>query len=148
MGYYLGEAPTATLVYNPSTKIVQWSTTEPEAEVYVGGSLFARAPSGSQAAPWVTLGDSYLFELRSMTGEVLASVYIDTDGTVSGETIYGGEIPPAPAGSPAPAGRGAGAGTASSWFEQSTDIFGTLVPNLAMVGAGGLLLFALARRKK
>ena len=149
MGYYLGEAVAATLVYNPSTKIVQWSTTEPEAEVYMGGRLFARAPSGSQAAPWVTLGDSYLFELRSMTGEVLASVYIDTDGTVSGETIYGGEIPPAPAGSPAPAGRGAGAGTASSWFEQSTDIFGTAVPNLAMVGGGGLLLLLLlARRKK
>ena len=148
MGYYLGEALAATLVYNPSTKIVQWNTTEPSAEVYVGGRLFARAPSGSQAAPWVTLGDSYLFELKSMTGAVLASVFIDTDGTVSGQTIYGGEIPPAPAGSPAPAGRGAAAGTASSWFAQSTDIFGTPVPNIALAGGGGLLLLMLVLRKK
>ena len=154
MGYYLGEAVAATLVYNPSTKIVQWSTTEPEAEVYMGGRLFARAPSGSQAAPWVTLGDSYLFELKSMTGAVLASVFIDTDGTVSGQTIYGGEIPPAPLARFAPPNggsgrRGAAAATAPSWFEQSTDIFGTPVPNLAMVGGGGLLLLLLlARRKK
>ena len=148
MGYYLGEALAATLVYNPSTKIVQWNTTEPSAEVYVGGRLFARAPSGSQAAPWVTLGDSYLFELKSMTGAVLASVFIDTDGTVSGQTIYGGEIPPAPRAVSLPTNGGAAAGTAPSWFEQSTTIFGAEVPNLALVAGGGLLLLTVLRKKK
>ena len=137
MGRFLGQgAPTATMTYNPSTKIVQWdSSGAGDPEIYVNGTLFARAPSGQQPAPWVTLGDTYLFELKDASGAVLASVYIDTDGTVTGQTIYGGEIPPAEE-------------PGDSWFDQSTDILGVPVPNLAMVGGGGLLLLLLARRKK
>lgn len=155
MGRFLGQnGPTATITYIPSSKLVQWSTSGAgDAEIYVNGTLFARAPSGQQAAPWVMLGDTYLFELKDSTGAVLATVYIDAAGTVTGQTIYGGEIPPPPGGGGVPAAGGGapppnGGAPPGSWFEQSTNIFGADVPNLALIAGGGLLLLAVVARKR
>ena len=148
----LGQGIGATLVYEPATKIVRWSAPGyTDVQVYVNGELFGGGESGTQSAPWVQQGQSYEFKLiaRKSPGEFseyLATVIVGADGTVAGQTIVGGEIPPA-------AGGGGGSGTAAapsagSWFDQSTMLLGTTIPNLYLAAGGGLLFLAAVAAKK
>ena len=136
----LGQGIGATLDYEPLTKMVRWNAPGYiDVQVYANGELFGGGESGRQSASWVQLGQSYEFKLiaRKSPGEFseyLATVMVDADGTVSGQTIAGGEIPPA-------AG-GGGATPSVSWFDQSTMILGEAVPNLYLTVGGGLLFLA------
>ena len=141
----------ATISYDPVSKMVSWSAPGyTVVQVYVNGTLFAGGESGQASASWVQLGQSYEFKLigrKEGEDAYLATVTVNANGTVTGQTIYGGEIPPA-------SGGGGGSGTAApppeaSWFDQSTVILGSAIPNLYFVGgAGALLLFALASRRR
>jgi hypothetical protein len=153
MGRFLGEGgATGTLVWNPTTKILQWSTTGArDPAVYVNGTLVARS-GASGSTNWIYSGERFLFELRD-NGIVLASVEVAPDGTVIGQTIYGGEIPtvgPTPGPHPQPRpGTGTFPDAGASWFEGSTNIFGIDIPNLGLIAGGGLLLLvAIKKRKK
>lgn len=141
MGKYLGEeGPTGTITYNPTSKLISWSTQGAESpNVYLEDPhrLFAGGASGVEPASWISLGTNYLFKLiDDATGTLLAWVNISADGSVTGQTIFGGEIPPEDETAP-PGG---------SWFGDSTMMFGMEIPNVALLAGGGLLLMGFLKK--
>lgn len=151
MGQFLGEVgASGTLTWNPSTKILSWSTTgAADPAVYVNGTLVAKS-GASGSTNWIYSGERFLFELRD-NGGVLAYVDLAPDGTVMSQTEVQGPPPPPRSGegeAQTPPGGGI-VPQGASWFEQSTNLFGVDIPNLAFVAGGGLLvLIALKQRKR
>lgn len=148
MGHYvfLGQEPGATLDYDPVSKFVRWNAPGYiDVQVYVNGELFSSGEYGRESAAHFPSGQPYEFKLiaRRAPGETsayLATVMVDANGIVSGTTVAGGEIPPPSAGD--------GARMSLSWFDQSTVILGSAIPNLYLVAGGGLIVLAAMAAKK
>jgi len=128
-------------------------------EVYVGDpaspgqrgrnrTLFGRGHGGVANVNWIGPGGRWQFDMET-AGRLVYSVLVDWTGpAISQYVTFGGgaagtehEID----GRNAPVGPATSTG--ASWFESSTNIFGVDVPNLALVGGGGLLLFAALRKR-
>jgi len=85
---YSGELNNGSISYGTSSvhigrdNNISWQASA-DARVYVQvdnnpTQLFAQAPSGTQAAPWIEPGHVYLFVLRDMNGNELARDRLDT----------------------------------------------------------------------
>lgn len=105
-------------------------------------TLFGEGHGGVANVNWLQQGHKYLFEMMVQGVRVLA-VEVDWTGPALRQTTTL-QTSAAPGGSSSSAGGGAPAG---SWFEQSTNIFGAAVPNIALIAGGGLLMLAALRKK-
>ena len=150
MRIYLGQAaPTGTLRYDPVTKAIGRSANDIAAvRLYVNGALWAE---GGPESHWDVIPDEWVrplkFELLGygpgVEGPILATLTVTGNETTSVASPppggARGSVPPLATVPPPVPG--------ASWFEQSTDIFGVQIPNLALVAGGGLLALAVIRKR-
>lgn len=154
----LGQEGGATAWILPDGKAIYWSVpdgmTEPT-RLWVskdGGprTLVGEGHGGSGPWEWGMEGGLWSWDITSGPNDVL-EFSLRVDGR-QGLPLQVSEVippprtaPPADGGGEEPGGGGAPGG---SWFEQSTNIFGVDIPNMALAGGGALLLLAMLRKKK
>lgn len=163
---YLGDANLDSgMHYDPASGTITWAAgagwPDPiSIDLSVDGAPSVNTTggrSGSTVPNYIQPGHTYDFQMLS-NGHLLKVLRVDsTQGPATGYIIYdattaaglditatptpGATQPPATA--PAPASP-----AAASWFDQSTSLFGTTVPNTYLLAGGGLLLLAVLMRKR